>query len=286
MKKIHFFVALLLMMTSCLGEPELQKRLDQADSAIKDYLTKNNLNSKAIQKTAGIYYIPQTVGTGKEVSADEVVEISYSSYLLNGLKFAQDTSYSFQPKTGAFFAGIAEGVTYTKVGEKAQFILSPNYAFGSSGGALGGVNIPAYSPVRVDVEVKASRNENEQRIFEEEKIKKYLAAKKLTAIRSENGIYYVVTQVGTGDKPKEGNSVTVKYTGKFLTDSNFDTGNLTIVLGARSVIQGWEQGIPLMKNGEKGILLIPSFLAYGASGNNGIPPYTPLVFEMELLRVQ
>jgi peptidyl-prolyl cis-trans isomerase A (cyclophilin A) len=58
-------------------------------------------------------------------------------------------------------------------------------------------------------------------------------------------------------------------------------------LGQGQVIQGWEEGIALMQEGEQARLIIPSYLAYGPKGAGGgmIPPYSTLVFDVELLKV-
>lgn len=82
------------------------------------------------------------------------------------------------------------------------------------------------------------------------------------------------------------------YTGKLLDGTVFDAssrnGNTPyrFVLGARKVIAGWDEGIALLRKGEKGILLIPSALGYGPQGNQSIPPNAVLYFDVELVDVQ
>lgn len=106
------------------------------------------------------------------------------------------------------------------------------------------------------------------------------------------------TVVGTGPTAVNGKTITVHYTGwlydvnavnkkglKF--DSSVDRGQpFTYVLGAGTVIAGWEQGIPEMKVGGKRTLTIPASLAYGAAGRApSIPPNAALVFDVELVAV-
>ena len=103
--------------------------------------------------------------------------------------------------------------------------------------------------------------------------------------------------VGTGAEAVNGKALTVNYTG-WLYDATkaeqkgtqFDTstgrGPYSFVLGARQVIDGWDQGVPGMKVGGKRRLVIPPDLAYGASGRGQIPPNATLVFDIELLSVQ
>ncbi|HEY8148313.1 MAG TPA: FKBP-type peptidyl-prolyl cis-trans isomerase [Vicinamibacteria bacterium] len=97
--------------------------------------------------------------------------------------------------------------------------------------------------------------------------------------------------VGTGATAATGDTVSVLYTGTFLDGRVFDASSLhgnvpiTFRLGAGQVIQGWEQGLVGMRVGGKRRLTIPSSLAYGPSGNDPIPPNTPLRFEVELVAI-
>jgi FKBP-type peptidyl-prolyl cis-trans isomerase FkpA len=97
--------------------------------------------------------------------------------------------------------------------------------------------------------------------------------------------------VGSGTEAVSGKKVSVHYTG-WLTDgtkfdSSLDRGRpFEFTLGARQVIQGWDQGVVGMKVGGKRKLTIPPDLAYGSRGFPGaIPPSSTLVFEVELVGV-
>lgn len=101
--------------------------------------------------------------------------------------------------------------------------------------------------------------------------------------------------VGTGDVAAAGDTVTVHYVGSFTDGRIFDASanhpetaaGFSFVLGAGKVIQGWDQGVAGMRVGGKRHLVIPADLAYGERGAGAtIPPNTPLVFDVELLRVQ
>jgi len=107
--------------------------------------------------------------------------------------------------------------------------------------------------------------------------------------------------VGTGKEATLGSNVVVNYTGWFHKplarqqrgrkfDSSLDGGRepLEFRVGARQVIQGWDQGVAGMKVGGKRTLIIPSALAYGKRGAGGgmIPPNSDLIFDVELLDVK
>ena len=96
---------------------------------------------------------------------------------------------------------------------------------------------------------------------------------------------------GDGAVPKQGDTVTVHYTGWLTDGTKFDSSldrdePFSFVLGIGQVIQGWEQGVAGMRVGGKARLTIPPQLAYGEQGYPGaIPPNATLVFEVELLSV-
>ncbi|MES2387447.1 MAG: FKBP-type peptidyl-prolyl cis-trans isomerase [Bacteroidota bacterium] len=118
----------------------------------------------------------------------------------------------------------------------------------------------------------------------------YAKSKKLQVRKSENGLMYAITEEGTGVQARAGDSVAVHYTGMLTDGKVFDSSKqsgqpIEFVLGTHRVIQGWDQGIALLKEGTKAVLLIPSALAYGPNGSPPtIPGYAPLVFEVELVR--
>ena len=102
-------------------------------------------------------------------------------------------------------------------------------------------------------------------------------------------------RVGTGTVASAGRSLSVNYTGWLYDPSRpdnkgtqFDTGSYSFVLGAGTVIRGWDTGVVGMRVGGLRRLIIPPELGYGASGagQGRIPPNASLVFDIELLSVQ
>jgi FKBP-type peptidyl-prolyl cis-trans isomerase FkpA len=116
----------------------------------------------------------------------------------------------------------------------------------------------------------------------------YLASKKINAQKTGKGTYVVIETPGTGPAPEAGDVVTVKYIGKKLNDSTFETNSYTFPIGRAQAIQGWDEGLMLFKQGGKGWLYIPGFLAYGENPPAGSPfrKFEPMKFEVELVEVR
>lgn len=112
------------------------------------------------------------------------------------------------------------------------------------------------------------------------------------AERTATGLRTVVLQEGKGELAKPGDMVSVLYIGQLLDGTTFDQAMnpekpLRFRLGRGNVILGWDQGLQLMRPGEKRILIIPFELAYGTRGHPpAIPPKSTLVFQVELLAAQ
>ena len=101
-----------------------------------------------------------------------------------------------------------------------------------------------------------------------------------------DGILYSEIIAGTGAQATPGGRVKVRYVGKLPDGSVFDRNEQAQWFRLDSVIDGWQVAVPRMKTGAKWRLVIPSDQAYGAEGAGDlIAPYTPLVFELELLEV-
>lgn len=117
-------------------------------------------------------------------------------------------------------------------------------------------------------------------------------------IVSSTGLKYVMISKGTGDKPKAGQKVEVYYTGKFLNGREFESNRkddpFKFTIGVQQAIPGWDEGVLLMREGEKGILILPPKLAYGKSGikdpsNDGqymVPPETFVMYEIDLMDIK
>ena len=111
-------------------------------------------------------------------------------------------------------------------------------------------------------------------------------------LKTTSGLLYKFEKENNSQKPSNGNKVKVHYKGMLLDGTVFDSSfkrnqPIEFTLGIGQVIKGWDEGISLLGIGDKASFIIPSDLAYGASGAGGvIPPNATLVFEVELISAE
>jgi FKBP-type peptidyl-prolyl cis-trans isomerase FklB len=108
-------------------------------------------------------------------------------------------------------------------------------------------------------------------------------------ITTASGLQYKVLQQGSGKQPTAQDRVTVHYAGTLIDGTPFDSSikrGQPATFGVSGVIRGWTEALQLMKEGDKWMLYIPYDLAYGERGSGAqIPPYSTLLFEVELIKV-
>lgn len=145
----------------------------------------------------------------------------------------------------------------------------------------------------------------ELRSSEPARIAAFLKEHNLSVKPLKSGLYFIETRAGKGKAITNGASVTVHYAAKLMNgkiietsmkeeamksgifDSLFEYIPFTFVMGDSSTVAGWEEGISHMRKGGKAILVVPSSLAYGEEGlEDIIPPYSPVVYEIEILEAK
>lgn len=115
-------------------------------------------------------------------------------------------------------------------------------------------------------------------------------AKKQGITVTASGLQYEVLQPGSGRQPKATDSVKCHYEGRLIDGTVFDSSyrrNAPATFSLNQVIAGWTEGVQLMQEGAKYRFYIPYSLAYGANGaGDNIPPYSALIFDVELISIE
>ncbi len=135
-------------------------------------------------------------------------------------------------------------------------------------------------------------------------VNKYITDHKLVARTTPSGLKYVITRGSMNRKPVVGDTLLVNYTGRLLNGKVFDSSiqadavagglqqpgrtyePIQVIVGKGQVIPGWDEGLLLLNENAKATFVIPSNLAYGAQGAGDIPPYSTLVFDIELAKIK
>jgi len=249
----------------------------------------NKANTKPIKvnteytTASGLKYKITEKGSGKKVENGDKVTVHYTGTLTNGTKFDsskdRNQPFSFKVGSGQVIRGWDEGLALLNVGDKAVLTIPPAIGYGAAD--MG--NIPPNSTLIFDIEVLDAQEGVKAKPFD---------VKGKDTLKTASGLKYIYVNQGTGTKAENGKTVSVHYSGYLmdgkLFDSSIERGEpIQFPLGQGMVIKGWEEGIALMKVGDKMRLVIPSDLGYGARGAGGvIPPNATLIFDVELMDVK
>lgn len=226
----------------------------------------------------------------------------------------EDTSKTVTIHLEKTFNGcLPEGIAMMAVGDSASFRLSADSFYLKSfhshqmpsfikPGSMITFNIklesfetPQQMANDMDAQMKERMQMMEQRKADEpNQIAKYIADNKITVKPESDGIYILERVKGKGKPIKTGDSVEVKYTGMLLDGTVVQTsdhgpGNttFTLVYGKDSFTKGFDDIIANLEAGGSVKALVPSSLAYGEQSPNAlIPPYTPLIYMVEVIKVK
>lgn len=256
-------------------ENEFEAADDRNAAEITAFAQRNNLT---LTKTAlGVsYQITKANPSGRTLKEGEQATIFYKLSLLDGTVL--DTALVKPARIGFFngaaFTGFLDAMFQLKEGEKGVFLIPSSLAFANQPPA----GVPQWAVIRADIEAIKFQNEVEQ-------ILEHVQGNNLTitTVTPTNLHLAKTLAVAAGDSLRTGDRVVVKYRGLFLDNTLFDSGDFTMLLGGGTSIKGFEEGVRLLKVGEKGTILFPSEIGYGKNGSGRIPPYAPLKFEIEIL---
>jgi FKBP-type peptidyl-prolyl cis-trans isomerase len=225
--------------------------------------------------------------------------------MINGKQLFKNDSMQLIYGSRPDMAGFLEAIKMMKKGSRATVIIPSRMAFGEKGYK----EVPPYSTIiynieildvisQVDVEKKKEKKEKEDQIKKENRkngesglLKQYIKDNKITVQPTPSGLYYIEKVKGTGPQIRAGSKVSVQYTGTLLNGKKFDSTRdrggkpFDFVVGKGNVIKGWEEGFLHMRKGGRATLICPSSIAYGELNMGSIPPYSTLVFDVEVVDV-
>jgi FKBP-type peptidyl-prolyl cis-trans isomerase len=255
----------------------------------------------------GIHYKLLSIGddTQKAVPGDFItIDLAYKtindSVFFMGRRKFQLTAPEYNGSVDECFAMLAQG-------EKAEFIINAQNFFKQTLQT----DLPKFINPDADIKIVAAMSEiqtieqynKEKEAFlhwiedfgeyEQVILKQFMQDNKLAIPSSKSGMYYLTLKQGAGPQVKNGDTVVIDYEGKFLNGKFFDSTikrheAFSFVYGTEwQVVPGLEEAIGKMHEGEKALVILPSDLAFGQGGSSTgiVPPFTSLIFEVELKKL-
>jgi FKBP-type peptidyl-prolyl cis-trans isomerase FkpA len=307
MKKIILFATGLFLVSNVEAQV---KKTTSAKAPVKKSTTAPKTAAGFTKLPSGVSYKLVKDVPGKNAIVSDFAEVHIStkigdSVLFDSRKMNNNNPVPLQIQKPQFSGDVVEGFTYMSVGDSAIFTVAID-SIKKRGAQLAPwmkdgmmleyyvqmVSIKSEAQTKADNEKKSSA----QKTIDATLIEDYLKKNNIAAQKSASGLNYVITNPGSGENAKAGQSVTVNYTGTTLDGKKFDSNvdssfnhvqPFTFTLGQGQVIKGWDEGIALLKKGGKAKLFIPSHIAYGAqSPSPAIPANSVLVFEVEVVNIE
>lgn len=255
----------------------------------------------------GFHYQLHTLGESVEkIKINDYVtaDISYST--MNDSLFFQGRR-KIKLDEPAYTGAIEDCFLMLKNGESATFLLEAGPFFKLTLETDLPVFLNEHDLFKIKISVIDVQSEQE---FEQEKqaflnwiedfgdyerviLKQFISQKKIDAKPAASGLIFLPLERTNGPKVELGDTITINYEGRFINGKYFDSTvrrkqPFQFVFGTEwQVIKGLEEGLALMREGEKALFILPSDLAFGSEGSSTgiIPPFTSLIYEVEVLKV-
>jgi len=250
-----------------------------------------------------LYKLHEDAGSIKAVPGDYMtLEMTYYTNEDSLLFDSKGQTFPLQLEKPVFKGDINEALALLGVNDSATFIIRAD-SFLINNAKI--TQLPAFvddnSKIIFHVKVHNIQSLEELKIEEQKAINEavnteyqliedYVAQNNIIVEPTETGLYFILDTKGKGKKAENGKKVTVHYKGMFLDGYVFDSSYerekpIEFVLGERQVIDGWDEAIAMMREGDEATLIIPSHIGYGV-GRGQIKPYTPLLFKVKLINVK
>lgn len=263
---------------------------------------------------SGLYYKLQAIGDGKRKPAiGDYLQLRITYKTAGDSVFLDtysrnETGMVILPFNHSSFKGsFEEGLVNMSEGDSVSFIVDADQLFRCFFKAPLPLFLQPGDMVKMDVKLNRIldarayaekmdeyRDMVEDRDIEEQrKLRNFLDTCSVRYSPYGDGIYYLPVTQGTGDMPEKGDMVKISYTGSFLDGRVFESTYMRgqpmeFRLGEQGqVIRGIESAISLLNKGAKAKFIIPSHLAFGEAGSSTgiVPPYSTLIYEIELLNI-
>jgi FKBP-type peptidyl-prolyl cis-trans isomerase FkpA len=260
-------------------------------------------NAKPLVTKDGIQYrIITHLQGARKATANDVLRVNFRIATERRDSVILETFSMNQPRyVPVAEPTLKEALLLLSWGDSAEIFVNADTLFQKSFGNEKPRNMARGERVRFIIKVVEVLNQAEMLKKQAEQVNELKAKDSLGMVQylstltgvkqTASGLRYVVTKKTEGTQAKNGDKVSMLYKGYLLNGEVFD-GNMDgtrpafdFTLGTGSVIRGWEEGVALMKEGEEFKFIIPYGMAYGEQGTGPIPPYSTLVFDVKLVKI-
>lgn len=285
---VAFFGAITIL-SSCEKEYEQIETID--DTKLTQYIASNKL--EVTKDPSGFYYEIVNPGTGETYKNTDSVLYNFVLKSLDGKSYydtqtdayniANLVGYTDRIVLGRSVPAFRTVISALKPGGEAKILLPSYLAFGRNGEP--DLNVPSNEPLVVTLTTLPERSQPER---DENLIKAYLERNSLTATRDVSGVYYIIDKPGSGKEINVQSTVYPYYTGRLLDGTEFDSNKADTAVSFPlngGVIVGWQRALPLIKEGGKMRIFIPSGLGYGPNAQSKIKMNAVLDFDIEVRKV-
>ncbi|MCF8365234.1 MAG: FKBP-type peptidyl-prolyl cis-trans isomerase [Bacteroidales bacterium] len=263
-----------------------------------------NTSQEFIETDTGLkykFYIENS--TNQKVQLYDVVEIYMNYRSKDSVLYSGGSSKIPFQIVPVYPGDLMEGILMMHLNDSATFVLNtrdfffkmmqyneiPEHA-AKSDLLFFDVKIVSISPETPSI--KARRLEHEKRKdTEADRIAQYLKNNNIDIEPTKSGLLIISLIEGTGKLAKKGDDVKVHFSSYFLDGTSYISSYeknypVTFTVGEGTVIAGMDEALETMREGDKVKLIVPSSLAYGMVQRDNIKPYTPMIFEIELIEVK
>jgi peptidylprolyl isomerase len=259
-----------------------------------------NKGPEVVTLKSGLKYVDDSLGTGREAKIGDLVSIHFKGWMIpkdsTGELFADwsidstkrmlslgDSKSRNQPikfvlNSGSFIKGTDEGIVGMKTGGVRTMIIPAALAYGEAG--IG------FIPPNTDLKVVVDLLEVKDKV-----VAKMWDVDSTLFKTTPSGLKYAIIYQGDGPAVEAGHVVSVQYSGYLLDGTMFDSSverdePIQFVVGQGQVIPGWDEGMLLLKKGDKARFIIPPQLGYGDMQLEKIPKNSTLIFDTEIIDVK
>jgi len=279
---------------------EMKKILMIAVVVITAVLVGCNNGPEVVTLESGLQYMDDSLGTGRVAMDSDLVSIHFKGWMVPkdtasdlfsdwsadqsksklslGDSKIRNQPIKFVLNSGSFINGCDEGIVGMKTGGVRTIIIPSKLAYGEEGVGF----IPPNTDLKVVIELLEVKDKIVAKMWDVDS----------TLFKTtSSGLKYTIIQNGEGPAVEAGKVISVHYSGYLLDGTMFDSSverdePIQFVVGQGQVIPGWDEGLQLLKKGDKARFIIPPQLGYGDRQMAKIPPNSTLVFDVEVIDIQ